>query len=190
MNDRELINFKVKEEDYAYQEEVIIPYWEKRSTRSKILANMTEEWKACYGAGLFTEFMEQRGPGHTVGSFKIYEKGFLDYKADIQASLDALDFHKDPEAFAKRNQLRAMAKACDALIVLGERYAAYARELAEKETDEQRKGELLQIAANCDVVPANKPQTYWQAIQMYWFVHLGVTTELNPWDAYSPGRLD
>ena len=60
MNDRELINFKVKEEDYAYQEEVIIPYWEKRSTRSKILANMTEEWKACYGAGLFTEFMEQK----------------------------------------------------------------------------------------------------------------------------------
>lgn len=190
MNDRELINFKVKEEDYAYQEEVIIPYWDKRSTRSKILANMTDEWKACYGAGIFTEFMEQRGPGHTVGSFKIYEKGFLDYKADIQASLDKLDFHKDPEAFAKRNQLRAMAKACDALIVLGERYAAYARELAEKEADQKRKEELLQIAANCDVVPANKPQTYWQAIQMYWFVHLGVTTELNPWDAYSPGRLD
>lgn len=53
-----------------------------------------------------------------------------------------------------------------------------------------RKQELLQIAANCDVVPAHAPQTYWQAIQMYWFVHLGVTTELNPWDAYSPGRLD
>lgn len=83
-----------------------------------------------------------------------------------------------------------MKLACDALIILGERYAAYARELAEKETDETRKAELLQIAANCDVVPAHKPETYWQAIQMYWFVHLGVTSELNPWDAYSPGRLD
>lgn len=190
MNDRELINFKVKEEDYAYQEDVIIPYWEKRSTRHRIIENMTPEWKKCYAAGIWTEFMEQRGPGHTVGSFKIYEKGFLDYKADIEASLAKLDYFNDPEAFAKRNQLRAMAKNCDAIIILGERYAAYARELAEKCEDPVRKEELLQIAANCDVVPANKPQTYWQALQMYWFVHLGVTTELNPWDAYSPGRLD
>jgi len=190
MNDRELINFKVKDEDYGYQEDVIIPYWEKRSTRHRILENMTPEWKACYGAGIWTEFMEQRGPGHTVGSFKIYEKGFLDYKADIEASLAKLDFFNDPEAFAKRNQLRAMAKDCDAIMILGERYAAYARELAEKCEDPVRKEELLQIAANCDVVPAHKPETYWQAIQMYWFVHLGVTTELNPWDAYSPGRLD
>lgn len=190
MNDRDLINFTVKEEDYGYQEDVIIPYWEKRSIRSKIIANMTPQWQDCYAAGIFTEFMEQRGPGHTVGSVKIYEKGFLDYKEDIQKAIDALDFHNDIEAFDKRNQLRAMSRACDAIMVLGERYAAYARELAEKETDETRKAELLQIAANCDVVPAHKPETFWQAIQMYWFVHLGVTSELNPWDAYSPGRFD
>jgi formate C-acetyltransferase len=48
----------------------------------------------------------------------------------------------------------------------------------------------MQIAANCEVVPAHAPRTFWQALQMYWFVHLCVTTELNPWDAYSPGRLD
>ena len=134
--------------------------------------------------------MEQRGPGHTVGSFKLYEKGFLDYKADIQASIDSLDYFHDTEAFEKRNQLRGMAKACDAIMLLGARYADYARELAKKEKCDTRKAELLQIAANCDVVPAHKPQTFWQAIQMYWFVHLGVTTELNPWDAYSPGRFD
>lgn len=190
MNDRELINFKVKEEDYGYQEKEVIPFWEKRSIRKRILDNMTQEWKDCYEAGLYTEFMEQRGPGHTVGSFKIYEKGFLDYKADIQASIDRLDFMNDTEALQKKNQLEGMKIACDAIMILGERYAAYARELAEKEADPKRKEELLQIAANCDVVPAHKPETYWQAIQMYWFVHLGVTTELNPWDAYSPGRLD
>ena len=190
MNDRELISFSVKEEDYGYQEKEIIPFWEKRSTRSKILANMSDQWKDCYAAGIFTEFMEQRGPGHTVGSFKLYEKGFLDYKADIQASIDSLDYFHDTEAFEKRNQLRGMAKACDAIMLLGARYADYARELAKKEKCDTRKAELLQIAANCDVVPAHKPQTFWQAIQMYWFVHLGVTTELNPWDAYSPGRFD
>ena len=151
---------------------------------------MSDQWKDCYAAGIFTEFMEQRGPGHTVGSFKLYEKGFLDYKADIQASIDSLDYFHDTEAFEKRNQLRGMAKACDAIMLLGARYADYARELAKKEKCDTRKAELLQIAANCDVVPAHKPQTFWQAIQMYWFVHLGVTTELNPWDAYSPGRFD
>lgn len=190
MNDRELISFKVREEDYKFQEETIIPFWEKRSIRKKIIDNMTPEWKSAYEAGIFTEFMEQRGPGHTVGSFKIYEKGFLDYKAEIEAAIEKLDFANDKEAFEKRNQLRGMAIACDAIMILGERYAAYARELAEKETDETRKQELLQIAANCDVVPAHAPQTFWQAIQTYWFVHLSVTTELNPWDAYSPGRLD
>lgn len=190
MNDRDLINFKVKEEDYKIQEEVMIPYWDKRSMRNKILRQMTPEWKDAYEAGIFTEFMEQRGPGHTVGSVKIYEKGFLDYKEDIQKSIDNLDFMNDPEALDKKNELEGMKLACDAIMILGERYAAYARELAEKETDAKRKEELLQIAANCDVVPAHKPETYWQAIQMYWFVHLGVTSELNPWDAYSPGRLD
>lgn len=190
MNDRDLINFKVKEEDYKIQEDVMIPYWDKRSMRNKILRQMTPEWRDAYEAGIFTEFMEQRGPGHTVGSVKIYEKGFLDYKEDIQKSIDSLDFMNDPEALDKKNELEGMKLACDAIMILGERYAAYARELAEKETDAKRKEELLQIAVNCDVVPAHKPETYWQAIQMYWFVHLGVTSELNPWDAYSPGRLD
>ena len=190
MSERDLVSFHTTEEDRKLQAEEIIPFWQGRSMREKLLATMTPEWNDCYSAGMFTEFMEQRGPGHTVGSFKIYEKGFLDYKADIQESIDKLDFMTDPEAFDKKSELEGMKLACDAIMILGERYAAYARELAEKETDETRKKELIQIAANCDVVPAHKPQTYWQAIQMYWFVHLGVTSELNPWDAYSPGRLD
>ncbi len=190
MNDRELIFFKVNEEDFELQKEKIIPFWEKRSIRNKILNAMTDEWKACYESGIFTEFMEQRGPGHTVGSRKIYEKGFLDYKKDIQDAKSKIDYLNDREAIDKIAQLNAMEICCDAIMTLGERYAKYARELAELEKDSVRKEELLQIAANCDVVPAHKPQTYWQAIQMYWFVHLGVTTELNPWDAYSPGRLD
>ncbi len=190
MNDRKVVNFSVTENDLKVQEEVIIPYWQGRSMREKILDSMTDEWKEAYAAGIFTEFMEQRGPGHTVGSVKIFEKGYLDYKQDIQEALANLDFMNDPEAIDKRNQLNAMSICCDAIIILGERYAKLAREMAETCADEQRKKELLQIAANCDVVPAHKPQTYYQAIQHYWFTHLAVTTELNPWDAYSPGHFD
>ena len=190
MNDRKVVNFSVTENDLKVQEEVIIPYWQGRSMREKILDSMTDEWKEAYAAGIFTEFMEQRGPGHTVGSVKIFEKGYLDYKQDIQEALAKLDYMNDPEAIDKRNQLNAMSICCDAIIILGERYAKLAREMAETCADEQRKKELLQIAANCDVVPAHKPQTYYQAIQHYWFTHLAVTTELNPWDAYSPGHFD
>ncbi len=190
MNDRKLISFHVKEEDIKAQEEQIIPFWQERSIRSKIFEIMSPEWKDSYASGIFTEFMEQRGPGHTVGSYKIYQKGFETYKQDIKEAIANLDFFNDPEAASKYEQLKAMSICCDAIMILGRRYAAYARELAGREQDETRRAELLQIAANCDIVPAKKPEPYWQAIQMYWFVHLGVTTELNPWDSYSPGRLD
>ena len=108
MNDRELICFKVSQEDRKKQEEVVIPFWEKRSIRHKILNHMSPQWRDCYEAGIFTEFMEQRGPGHTVGSEKIYTKGFLDYQKDIQDAMEKLDYLNDPEALEKREELSAI----------------------------------------------------------------------------------
>jgi len=190
MDQRQHIFFRSTDEVKKIQEETIIPYWQGRSIREQIMNAVSDEWKDCYFAGIFTEFMEQRGPGHTVADGKMYQKGMNDFKADIKGQLDQLDFLNDHDALAKKEQLTAMDICCDALIIFGKRYADYARALAEMETDGSRKEELLQIAANCAVVPANKPETFAQALQMYWFVHIGVTTELNPWDAYSPGKLD
>lgn len=190
MDQRELIRFAVTPEDLRIQKEEIIPYWEKRSIRYRILNSMSDEWKAAYECGIFTEFMEQRGPGHTVGSNKIYQKGFLDYQEDIRRAMDALDFVHDKDALHRKEELSAMSIACEAVMILGRRYEALAREMAAAETDPQWKADLLAIAENCAVVPAHKPQTFHQALQMYWFVHLAVTSELNPWDSYSPGRLD
>lgn len=190
MDQRELIRFAVTPEDLRIQKEEIIPYWEKRSIRYRILNSMSDEWKAAYECGIFTEFMEQRGPGHTVGSNKIYQKGFLDYQEDIRRAMDALDFVHDKDALHRKEELSAMSIACEAVMILGQRYEALAREMAAAETDPQWKADLLTIAENCAVVPAHKPQTFHQALQMYWFVHLAVTSELNPWDSYSPGRLD
>ena len=190
MSERELVSFKTTEEDRKLQAEEIIPYWTGRSMTEKILERMTPEWKECYSAGMFTEFMEQRGPGHTCGGGQVFTTGYLDYKEKIKRTMDALDYMNDPDAVNKCEELKAMDISCDAVIILGERYRKLALEMAEKEENETRKAELLQIAANLEVVPAHKPQTYWQAIQLYWFTHLAVTTELNPWDAFSPGRLD
>ena len=190
MSERELVSFKTTEEDRKLQREEIIPYWTGRSMREKLLSRMTPEWHDCYEAGMFTEFMEQRGPGHTCGGEQVFTTGYMEYKEKIKKTMDGLDYMNDPDAVDKCEELKAMDIACDAVIILGERYHSLALEMAEKEADETRKSELLQIAANLEVVPAHRPQTYWQAIQLYWFTHLAVTTELNPWDAFSPGRLD
>lgn len=190
MNDREIVDFKVTEEDKRIQKEIIIPFWEKRQTRRKIVNAMTPEWRNAYEAGMFTEFMEQRAPGHTVCGDIIYKKGFADLKKDIEEEIEKLDFLNDIEAYDKKADLEAMAISCEAMIILGKRYAELARKMAEETNDEQRKKDLLLIAENCDVVPEHAPKTFHQAIQMYWFVHIGITTELNTWDAFSPGRLD
>ena len=190
MSSRKHISFKVTEGVRETHENRIMPYWQNRSLRRLIFSHMTPEWKACYESGLFTEFMEQRGPGHTVLDGKIYQKGFLEFKEDIRVAINSLDFLSDPQAYEKKIQLQAMEICCDAIMIYGRRNADLARTLAAVEKDSARKAELLEIAATCDVVPAQRPQTFRQALQMYWFVHLGVTTEINPWDSLSPGRLD
>ena len=190
LNSREKISFAVSPQARQVYEEIIIPFWRGKSMRELIFQEMTEEWKAAYEAGVFTEFMEQRSPGHTVLDDKIYHKGFLDFKQDIQQSLDNLDYLNDPEAYDKQEQLKAMDICADALIRFAERHAEKAQELAQQETDPQRKKELQRIAEVCSHVPAHAPRDFWEALQYYWFVHLGVTIELNPWDAFNPGHLD
>lgn len=190
MSERKLVSFHTTEEDRKLQAAEIIPFWKGRTIREKLLSRMTPEWHDCYEAGIFTEFMEQRGPGHTCGGEQVFTTGYLDYKEKIKKTMDALDWMNDPEASDKMEELKAMDICCDAVIILGERYHEMAVEKAAAETDPKRKAELEKIAKNLEVVPAHKPQTFWQAIQLYWFTHLAVTTELNPWDAFSPGRLD
>lgn len=190
INDREKISFEVSNDSMKFQEQVIIPYWKGRSMRDKIFEYMTPEWKDAYEAGIFTEFMEQRAPGHTTADGKIYEFGFLDFKERILDSLSKLDYHNDDKAFEKQEQLKAMAICCDAIIGYANRYSKKAKEMAEVEKDPKRKEELLKISEICAYVPAHKPRTFWEALQAYWFVHVSVITELNTWDSFNPGRLD
>ncbi|MBN1270689.1 MAG: glycyl radical protein [Candidatus Aminicenantes bacterium] len=190
LDKRPKISFKVSEKTKKIYREKIIPYWRGRSMRDKIFERMTQEWKDAYEAGIYTEFMEQRAPGHTVLDDKIYKKGFLDFKKDIRRSLKNLDFLHDSQASDKREELKAMDICADALIRFAERHAEKAEELQKNENDEKRKQDLKKIAGICRRVPARKPQNFWEALQYYWFVHLGVITEFNTWDSFNPGRLD
>jgi pyruvate formate-lyase/glycerol dehydratase family glycyl radical enzyme len=187
---RDKISFQVSKETRKVYQDEIIPFWKGRSIRDRIFSEMDKEWKEAYEAGVFTEFMEQRAPGHTVLDDKIYHKGLRDFQKEIQNIIQSLDFQADSDALAKREQLKAMHISAEALIKFARRYAEKAAELAKAEKDGQRKKELLRIVEICKWIPANAPRTFWEALQYYWFVHLGVITELNTWDSFNPGRLD
>jgi len=190
LDSREKISFAVSPEARRMYEIEIIPFWQGRSMRDLIFGAMTQEWKAAYEAGIFTEFMEQRSPGHTVLDNKIYHKGLLDFQQDIERSLEGLDYLDDPDAYAKEQELQAMHIVAGALILYAQRHAELAQAMAREQSEPQRRSELQRIAEVCSHVPAHRPRDFWEALQYYWFVHLGVTTELNPWDAFCPGKLD
>jgi pyruvate formate-lyase/glycerol dehydratase family glycyl radical enzyme len=190
LDSRKMTRYAVDEKAMEIYRETVIPYWEGRSMRERVFRQVSDEWRRAYSAGVFTEFMEQRAGGHTTLDGIIYRKGMLDFKAEIADSLERLDYLNDPEATDKREEFTAMDIACDAVIIFAQRHAELAREMAAKEGDPTRKKELERIAAVCRRVPARAPQDFWEAIQMYWFVHLGTITELNGWDAMNPGHLD
>ncbi len=190
LDSRPKTSFKVSPAAHQAYAERVIPFWQGRSMRDLIFAEMTNEWKTAYQAGIFTEFMEQRAPGHTVLDDKIYRKGMLDFQGEIDQRRAELDYLHDPDAYAKQEELRAMRIAAGALVRWAKRYAQEAHRLAGEEKEVHRREELLRIAEVCTHVPAHAPSDFWEALQYYWFVHLGVTMELNTWDAFCPGRLD
>ncbi len=190
LDSRPRTQYKVDASVIEEYEREIIPFWRGRSLRDQMFEQLPQEWLDAYAAGCFTEFMEQRAPGHTVADGKIYRKGMLDFQAEITQAIAALDFEHDPEALDKREQLRAMSIACDAVMRFAERHADLAEIEALTTSDDERRIELLRIANVCRRVPAHPPRDFYEALQMYWFCHLAVITELNGWDAFSPGHLD
>jgi trans-4-hydroxy-L-proline dehydratase len=190
LHERKKVSFQSDEGTRSAFRDEIIPYWKGKTNRDRMMHLLQPEWHEAYEAGVFTEFMEQRAPGHTVLGDKIYRKGLKDIIQDIQMVLDGLDFFNDPLALEKQEELKAMQIAAEALIAFAGRHAEKLDELAASETDPSRKKELVDMAAICRRVPAYAPRTFHEALQYYWFVHLGVVIELNPWDSFNPGRLD
>ena len=190
LNSRPKTWYRVDDQCIQIYAKKIIPYWRERSLRDRMFHELPLDWKAAYEAGIFTEFMEQRAPGHTVLDDKIYSKGMLGFKQDIAAAIAKLDFLSDAAAYEKRETLKSFDLSCDALILFAERHAALARELAAQATNPRRQTELEHIAEVCSHVPAHAPRDFHEALQYYWFCHLAVITELNGWDSFNPGHLD
>ena len=190
LNSRERASFAVTDDVKQIYQTSIIPFWHGNTIRDRVFAAVPVQWRDAFDAGVFTEFMEQRAPGHAILDDKIYRRGFLDLKEDIGVALGGLGHDGDSDAGKKEQELKAMDIAADALIRFAERHAERAMDLAAAEPDPERRRELERIADTCSRVPAQAPRDFREALQMYWFVHLGVITELNTWDSFNPGRLD
>jgi len=190
LHNREKVSFKVSEEVTALYDEKIIPFWQGKTNRDRLFNALDNEWKTAYNAGIFTEFQEQRAPGHTVLGHKLFQKGFLQIINEIEEVKSNLD--KDDSDFQeKMGELNGMRIAAEAIIEFAHRNAEFLDNLSlDPAYDKETRIEMKQIAEICRKVPANAPQTFQEALQHYWFIHLGVVSELNPWDSFNPGRLD
>jgi len=190
LNSRPKTWYRVTPETIQLYKDKVIPYWKGRSMRDRMFKELPQDWIEAYNAGMFTEFMEQRAPGHTVLDGKIYTKGLIDFRKNISDAIAKLDFLNDPKAYEKREALKSFDISCEALILFARRHADLACDLALRENDAKRKKELLQIAEVCSRIPEHAPRNFYEALQYYWFCHLAVITELNGWDSFNPGHLD
>lgn len=152
-----------------------LPYWEGRTP--------VEEWErrvepvalANQMRSVFSSIAGQAFHlAHTAVDFKkALSLGFEAMKQEIDEEIAKTD----PANTEKITYITAAKLSLDAVIRFANRYADLADSMAEKETDEQRRVELKQIAVNCRRVPAYPPQSFHQALQAMWFVVLGLRIE-------------
>ncbi|NOR87102.1 MAG: formate C-acetyltransferase/glycerol dehydratase family glycyl radical enzyme, partial [Bacteroidales bacterium] len=190
VDERPKVSFQVSDQTKQVFRDKLIPYWEGKSQRDRIFSVLPENWKDAYSAGVFTEFLEQRAPGHTVLGDVIYREGFKDIRKRIQKEIDAIDYFEDAKAVDKIEELKAMLMSLDAVSVFAKRHVENLKLIRKKEKNQDRRKELDKMIKVSEQVPENKPSDFWEALQYYWYVHQGVITELNPWDSFNPGRLD
>jgi len=185
---RDKAPFKVSEDIKNVLKKEVIPYWKNKTMYAKIMALMDDRWKRALANDVFTEYMISRAPGHVNLDGKVLNKGLLGIKADIDESLQNIDYSL-PSCYRQIQDLEAKKVAIDAALTFAARHALKAEELAKREKNLIRKQQLKRIAGICRQVPAYPARSFHEALQSYWFTHLITLLEINNW-AIGPGRFD
>ena len=172
--------FNISEEDKRLYRDVLYPYWEKRSMKDFINSQMTEEVKAAVSTQIFSVNQTDKGQGHII----------IDYPRLLNNGLGALVVEMNEHC--QREPQNAFYQAALLLLEASQRhilrYAALAEEMAEH-YDEPRRQELLAIAANSRHNAQHKPQSFWQACQLFWYMNVILQYESNA-SSLSIGRFD
>ena len=168
----------------------LFSYWDGKTSNERAAALMTEEAKDAQGCGVFTVgnyFFN--GVGHiSVDYARVLAKGLEGVIAQAEAEMAGLDV-TDPDQLRKMHFLRAVVMSNKAVIRFAERFAAEADRLTAGEKDVERKAELEEIARICRKVPAKPAETFWEALQSFWFIQLAIQIESNG-HSISPMRFD
>ncbi|MCM7685856.1 formate C-acetyltransferase [Enterobacter bugandensis] len=173
--------FEIGEEDKQIYRDVLYPYWEKRSMKDFINSQMTDEVKAAVGTQIFSINQTDKGQGHII----------IDYPRLLNNGLGAL-VHELREHCSRDAQNTFYAAA---LILLEAsqrhilRYAALAETLAADCDEASRREELRKIAEISRHNAQQKPQTFWQACQLFWYMNVILQYESNA-SSLSIGRFD
>ena len=168
----------------------IFPYWKGKTTSDLAYSYMVPEARLAIEHNIFTVGNYfYNGIGHmTVDYGKILKIGYSGLMREAAAELASCSI-ADADYAQKHEFLESVILCCQATIDYAKRYAALAKEMADKETNPQRKEELLLIHKNCTRVPEFGAQTFMEACQSFWFVQMLLQTESNG-HSISPGRFD
>ncbi|MDR1410900.1 MAG: glycyl radical protein [Spirochaetaceae bacterium] len=168
----------------------IAPFWRHNTVKDRGLAAMPPGAKVFYDLGIIkAEGNITSGDAHLAVDYRrVLGEGLLEYRRRAEEKLAALDL-TDYRNLAKSYFYRAVSIVVDATIVFAERYASLAGEMAEREKDGKRRAELLEMGRILNKVPAGPAESFREAVQSLWLVHLCLQIESNG-HSLSYGRMD
>lgn len=191
--------FTISDEDAQVVIKEIAPYWKGKTFHEALTKALPPETlKYTYdpidplkSRFIVNETASFRSSIQWVHDYeKVLKKGFKGIKEDAQKQLDALDPFSPADNLEKAPFLQSVIMTCDAIVIWAKRHAKLASEMAEKETDPQRKKELLELAELCAYVPENPARTFREAVQSQWFTQMFSRIEQKTGTIISNGRMD
>lgn len=194
---KELDQFEKRDGDVFYitektkeQLREIAPFWQNNNLRARGEALLPEEVRVFMETGVFgTEGKLNAGDAHLAVNYeRILKDGLRGYEKRVKEYKASLDL-TDPESIDKYCFYNAVLIVLEAVRNFANRYSVLAKDLAEKELNQERKIELLEISRICSKVPYEPAETFREAVQSVWFIQLILQIESNG-HSLSYGRFD
>lgn len=193
----ELDQFEKRDGDIFYitektkeQLREIAPFWQNNNLRARGEALLPEEVRVFMETGVFgMEGKLNAGDAHLAVNYeRILKDGLRGYEKRVKEYKATLDL-TDPESIDKYCFYNAVLIVLEAVRNFANRYSVLAKDLAEKEMNQERKIELLEISRICSKVPYEPAETFQEAVQSVWFIQLILQIESNG-HSLSYGRFD
>ena len=166
------------------------PFWEHNTTKDRGLAAMPKKSRLLYDLGIIkAEGNITSGDAHIAVNYKkVLEYGLKDYKERAQRKMEELDL-TEHRNLNKYYFYRAILIVIDAVQKFSNRYADLASQLAENEQNQVRRKELLEMSRILKKVPYLPAESFYEAVQSLWIIHLCLQIESNG-HSLSYGRMD